>query len=44
MADEFLANGGIAGLSGGIDKGPQTTSMNPDKDGLPGLLKRGKKQ
>ena len=36
-----LAGGGIAGLSGGIDKGPQTTSMNPDSQGLQGLLKRG---
>ena len=44
MADEFLAGGGIAGLSGGDPKGAMLTSMNPDKDGLPGLLKRGKKQ
>ena len=44
MADEFLASGGIAGLSGGDPKGAMLTSMNPDKDGLPGLLKRGKKQ
>ena len=36
-----LAEGGIAGLSGGIDKGPQRKSMNPDSQGLPGLLKRG---
>ena len=38
-----FANGGIAGLSGGIDKGPQRRSMNPDSQGLPGLLKRGRK-
>ena len=37
---EPLAGGGIAGLSGGIDKGPQTTSMNPDSQGLQGLMKR----
>ena len=35
------AGGGIAGLSGGIDKGPQRKSMNPDSQGLSGLLKRG---
>ena len=35
------AGGGIAGLSGGIDKGPQRRSMNPDSQGLSGLLKRG---
>ena len=35
-----LAGGGIAGLSGGIDKGPQRTSMNPDSQGLQGLMKR----
>ena len=38
-----LAGGGIAGLSGGIDEGPQTVSMNPDSQGLSGLLKRAKK-
>ena len=38
-----LAGGGIAGLSGGIDKGPQRISMNPDSQGLSGLLKNGKK-
>ena len=38
---EKLAGGGIAGLSGGIDKGPQIRSMNPDSQGLSGLLKRG---
>ena len=43
MADQFLAGGGIAGLSGGIDEGPQRTSMNPDSQGLSGLLKRVKK-
>ena len=37
----FYANGGIAGLSGGIDKGPQRRSMNPDSQGLSGILKRG---
>ena len=37
-----LAGGGIAGLSGGIDEGPQTVSMNPDSQGLSGLLKRDK--
>jgi len=37
------AGGGIAGLSGGIDKGPQRTSMNPDSQGLSGLLKNGMK-
>ena len=36
-----FAGGGIAGLSGGIDKGPQRRSMNPDSQGLSGLLKRG---
>ena len=35
------AGGGIAGLSCGIDKGPQRRSMNPDSGGLKGLLKRG---
>jgi len=39
-ADEFLAGGGIAGLSGGIDKGPQRTSMNPDSEGLLSLKNR----
>ena len=39
-----LAGGGIAGLSGGIDKGPQVRSMNPDSQGLSGLLKRGIKR
>ena len=39
-----LAGGGIAGLSGGIDKGPQIRSMNPDSGGLKGLLNRVKKQ
>ena len=34
-----LAGGGIAKLAG-IDKGPQRVSMNPDSQGLPGLLKR----
>jgi len=35
------AGGGIAGLSGGIDMGPQRRSMNPDSQGLQGILKRG---
>ena len=39
-ADEFLAGGGIAGLSGGIDKGPQRISMNPDSQGLRSLENR----
>ena len=39
-ADEFLAGGGIAGLSGGIDKGPQRISMNPDSQGLRSLGNR----
>ena len=38
-----LAGGGIAGLSGGIDKGPQITSMNPDSGGLASLRKNVKK-
>jgi hypothetical protein len=36
------AGGGIAKLAGDRS-GAMLTSMNPDKDGLPGLLKRGKK-
>jgi hypothetical protein len=39
-----FAGGGIAGLSGGIDEGPQRRSMNPDSGGLKGLLNRVKKQ
>jgi len=35
-----FAGGGIAGLSGGIDKGPQRTSMNPDSEGLLSLKNR----
>ena len=35
-----LAGGGIAGLSGGVNQGPQRTSMNPDSQGLQGLMKR----
>jgi len=38
---EPFAGGGIAGLSGGIDMGPQRRSMNPDSQGLQGLMKRG---
>ena len=37
-----FAGGGIAKLAG-IDEGPQTVSMNPNSQGLSGLLKRGKK-
>jgi len=37
-----LANGGIAGLSGGIDKGPPPES-GPNSQGLQGLMKRGMK-
>ena len=41
LSDPFMAaGGGIAGLSGGIDKGPQRRSMNPDSQGLQGLMKR----
>jgi hypothetical protein len=40
---EEKAGGGIAGLSGGVDEGPQRRSMNPDSQGLSGLLKRGMK-
>jgi len=35
-----FAGGGIAGLSGGIDEGPQRTSMNPDSQGLRSLKNR----
>jgi len=38
-----FAGGGIAGLSGGIDKGPQRRSMNPDSQGLKGLFNRAMK-
>ena len=38
-----FAGGGIAGLSGGIDEGPQRRSMNPDSQGLQGILNRVKK-
>jgi len=37
------AGGGIAGLSGGIDKGAQRRSMNPDSQGLKGLFNRAMK-
>ena len=40
---DYKAGGGIAGLSGGIDEGPQRRSMNPDSQGLQGLLNRVKK-
>ena len=35
-----FAGGGIAGLSGGIDEGPQIESMNPDSQGLQSLKNR----
>jgi len=35
-----FAGGGIAGLSGGIDEGPQVESMNPDSQGLQSLKNR----
>ena len=39
--DPFMAaGGGIAGLSGGIDEGPQTVSMNSDSQGLRSLKNR----
>ena len=37
------AGGGIAGLSGGIDQGPQRRSLNPDSQGLRSLIKNGRK-
>ena len=46
FADNFRtekAGGGIAGLSGGDPEGAMTRSMNPDSQGLRGLLKRVKK-
>ena len=42
MADQFLADGGIAGLSGGDKSGPPP-EKGPMSQGLPGLLKRVKK-
>ena len=36
----YAAGGGIAKLAG-IDKGPQVESMNPDSQGLQGIMKRG---
>ena len=39
----LFAGGGIAGLSGGIDKGAQRRSMNPDSQGLKGLFNRAMK-
>ena len=42
--DEFqAAGGGIAGLSGGDPEGAMLESMNPDSQGLQGLLNRVKK-
>jgi hypothetical protein len=38
----YAAGGGIAKLAG-IDKGPQRVSMNPDSQGLQGLMKRVKR-
>ena len=41
LGDPFMAaGGGIGGLSGGIDEGPQTVSMNPDSQGLRSLKNR----
>ena len=40
---EKFAGGGIAGLSGGDPSGAMLESMNPDSQGLSGLLKRVKK-
>ena len=41
LSNPFMAaGGGIAGLSGGIDEGPQTVSMNPDSQGLRSLKNR----
>ena len=41
LGDPFMAaGGGIAGLSGGIDEGPQTVSMNSDSQGLRSLKNR----
>jgi len=42
-ASENFAGGGIAGLSGGVDEGPQRRSLNPDSQGLQGILNRVKK-
>ena len=39
----LFAGGGIAGLSGGIDQGPQRRSLNPDSQGLRSLIKNGRK-
>ena len=39
---ENLAEGGIAGLSGGVKSGPPPES-GPNSQGLSGLLKRGMK-
>ena len=38
--DSFMAGGGIAGLSGGDPEGAMLESMNPDSQGLQGLMKR----
>jgi hypothetical protein len=43
FGSQFLAGGGIAGLSGGIDQGPQRRSLNPDSQGLRSLIKNGRK-
>ena len=42
--DPFQAAGGGLAKLAGDRSGAMLTSMNPDKDGLPGLSKRGKKQ
>ena len=39
---QSLSRGGIAGLSGGVDKGPAPKS-GPDSQGLKGLLNRAMK-
>ena len=38
-----LAGGGIAGLAGVIDQGPQRRSLNPDSQRLRSLIKNGRK-
>jgi len=42
--DPFQAAGGGLAKQAGDRSGAMLESMNPDKDGLPGLLKRVKKQ
>jgi hypothetical protein len=43
FGSQFLAGGGIAGLSGGDPEGAMTRSMNPDSQGLSYLFNRVKK-